>query len=158
VTRRTAAAAALAALVAGGAAATVVLVAGGGGGNGGGGELTPAEYLARASAACTPFARQLDRIVPPDLGSPADVAATVSRALPLLRRQADAVRRIPPPPVLAERVRRFFALNDRALAALAAALDAARRNDRAALGPRLGAWFDAGGAAHEASQRAGFRC
>jgi hypothetical protein len=154
VTRRTAAAAAVAALVAGGAAAAVVLVAGGGGGGG----LTPAEYLARASAACTPFARQLDRIVPPDLGSPADVAATVSRALPLLRRQADAVRRIPPPPVLAERVRRFFALNDRALAALAAALDAARRNDRAALGPRLGAWFDAGGAAHEASQRVGFRC
>ena len=87
------------AVVAGGVAVAVVVLAA----RGGESPLTPAQYLARANAACRPYARQLDRITPPDLASPKDVAASVGRALPVLQAQADAVRRIKPPRELRSR-------------------------------------------------------
>ena len=140
-------------LVAGGVAAGIALAF-----RGGGRSLTPAQYLARADAACQPYGRQLDRIAPPNPGSTTDVAASVARALPILQRQADAVRKIEPPPELEQRVHRFFELTDGSLAALRSVLDAAQRNDAKAMGPRLGAWFDAGDAAQTASKRIGFHC
>jgi hypothetical protein len=140
-------------LVAGGVAAGIALAF-----HGGGSSLTPAQYLARADAACRSYGRQLDRIAPPDPGSTSDVAASVGRALPILQKQADAVRKIRPPRELEQRVRRFFELSDRAVAELGAVLDAAKRNDAEAMGPRLGAWFKASDDSRAASKRVGFRC
>jgi hypothetical protein len=140
-------------IVAGGVAGAVVLVFGGGSGS-----LTPAQYLARADAACRPYGRQLDHVAPPDPGSTADVAASVGRALPILQHQADAVRRIRVPRQLEQRVRRFFTLTDRSLAALRTVLDAAKRDDAKAMGPRLGAWFVASEDAQAASKQVGFHC
>jgi hypothetical protein len=141
------------ALLAGGAAAGLVLAF-----NGGGSSLTPARYLARADAACRRYARELDRIAPPDPGSTTDVAASVSRALPVLQEQADAVRSIDPPRELEQRVRRFFLLTDRSLAALSTVLEAAERNDAETMGPRLGSWFKASDDAQAASKQVGFHC
>lgn len=142
-------------VVAGSLAAGIVLAFGGGPTT----SLSPSAYLARASAVCERYARQLDRIPPPgDLGSPAAVSAAVGRALPVLRKQAAAVRAIKPPRELERSVRRYFELSDRSLAVLGVALDAARRNDRVTMGPKLGAWFEASSAAQAASRKLGFRC
>jgi len=140
-------------LVTGGVAAAVVLVL-----RSGDESLTPAQYLARADAACQPYSRQLDRIAPPNPGSTKDVAASVGRALPILQQQADAVRKIHPPRELEQRVLAFFERTDRSLADLRAVLEAARRNDAKAMGPRLGAWFQASDAAQTASKRVGYHC
>jgi len=125
---------------------------------GSGSAPTPEEYLARADAVCVRYARRMDAIAPPDPTSPADVVASVSKALPILRAQADAVRRIRPPHELEQRVRVFFVRTDRSLAALAAQLAAARRNDVAAMKARFGDWLTASTAAQEASRRVGYRC
>jgi hypothetical protein len=142
-------------VVAGGIAGGIVLAFRGGSTAG----LSPAAYLARGSAVCRGYARQLDHIPPPaDLGSPAAVSAAVGQAFPVLRKQAAAVRAIKPPRELERSVRRYFELSDRSLALLDAALAAARRNDRAVMGPKLGAWFEASAAAQAASRKLGFRC
>lgn len=140
-------------VVAGGVAAGIVLAF-----HGGGSSLTPAQYLERADAVCRPYAQQLDHVAPPDPGSTVDVAASVGRALPILRRQADAVRKIHPPRELEERVRAFFLRTDRSLAALGSVLEAARRGDSKTMGPRLGAWFDASDKAQAASKQVGYHC
>ena len=142
-------------VVAGGLAAGIVLAFRGGSTT----SLSPGAYLARASAVCQRYARQLDQIPPPDdLGSPAAVAAAVGRALPVLEKQSAAVRAIKPPRELEQSVRRYFVLSDRSLAVLGDALRAAKRNDRVTMGPKLGAWFEASSAAQAASRRLGFRC
>ena len=53
---------------------------------------------------------------------------------------------------------RFFELTDRSLAALGAALDAAKRNDAKAMAPRLGAWLKASTDSQTASKRVGYKC
>ncbi|TML68931.1 MAG: hypothetical protein E6G14_08455 [Actinobacteria bacterium] len=141
------------ALVAGAAAAVVVLVAGTGKAS-----VTPEQYLAEASAVCKVYARKLDRVPPPDPGSTADVAASVGRALPILEGQAAAVRKIRPPHALEDQVHAFFARTDRSLGALRAVLEAAKRGDAKAMGPKLGVWFEASDAAQTASHRVGYKC
>ncbi len=154
MTRRVSALVALGvAVVAGGAAVVVVLVAGSHKPS-----LTPTQYLARASAVCRVYARKLDGIPPPDPGSTTAVATSVGRALPVLEQQAAAVRKIRPPRALAKEVKEFFARTDRSLAELHGVLDAAKRGDAKAMGPRFGAWIDASDAAREASHRVGYKC
>jgi hypothetical protein len=153
VTRLSVVAAGGALVLAAGAAAGVVLAF-----RGGGGALTPEEYLDRASAVCVSYARRMDSIAPPDPTSAADVVASVGKALPILQAQADAVRRIRPPRELEARVHAFFVRTDRSLAALAAQLAAARRNDLPAMKARFGDWLDASAAAQAASRRVGYRC
>jgi hypothetical protein len=148
-------------LIVGGAA--LVLVAGVATGvvlgfRGGSGSLTPEEYLDRTSAVCLSYARQMDVIPPPDPTSAAEVVASVGKALPILRAQADAVRRIHPPRELQARVRTFFERTDRSLAALAAQLAAARRHDLPAMKARFGDWLAASVAAQAASRKVGYRC
>ncbi len=142
------------AVVAGAAAAVVVLVVG----SGGKAPLTPAQYVVRASAVCRAYARKLDRISPPDPASTTAVAASVGRALPILEEQAAAVRKIRPPRALQDQVHAFFGRTDRSLGALRAVLEAAKRGDAKAMGPKLGAWFQASDAAQAASHRIGYRC
>jgi len=154
VNRRATLLLALGLVVVTGAAAAVVVVAVGTGRA----PVTPARYLARASAACRVYARKLDQIPPPNPGSTEDVAASVGRALPILEQQAAAVRKIRPPHALEDRVRAFFERTDRSLGALRSVLEAARRNDAKAMGPRLGSWFEASDAAQTASKRVGYQC
>jgi hypothetical protein len=153
VTGRSVVVAGAALVLAAGVAAGVVLAF-----RGGGASLTPEEYLDRASAVCVSYARKMDAIAPPDPTSRADVVASVGRALPILQAQADAVRRIRPPRVLAARVRAFFARTDRSLAALGAELAAAKRNDLPTMKARFGDWLTASTAAQAASRRVGYRC
>jgi hypothetical protein len=141
------------AVAAGAAAVVVVLVVGTGKAS-----VTPEQYLARASAECRVYARKLDRIAPPDPSSTVAVAASVGRALPILEEQAAAVRKIRPPRALEDQVHAFFARTDRSLGALRAVLEAAKRGDAKAMGPKLGAWFQASDAAQTASHRVGYRC
>ncbi len=143
---------ALAVVTAGVAVAVVLLT------RDGSSSLTPAQYLIRADAICRVYARKLDRIPPPDMGSTTAVAQSVARALPVLTEQASAVRALDPPRELEERVRRFFRRTDRSLAALAAVLDAAKRGDAKTMGPRLGAWLAASTEAQTASHEVGYRC
>jgi hypothetical protein len=143
-----------AAVVAAAAAAAIVLTVGGGGKP----RLTPAQYLARASAVCRAYQRKLDGIPPPTLGSTVAVAASVGRALPVLEQQAAAVRKIRPPKALEKRVHAFFERTDRSLTDLRGVLDAARRGDSKRMGPKFFAWIDSSDAAREASHRVGFRC
>jgi len=142
------------AVVAGGAGAAVVLAVGSGSKD----SLTPAQYLARASAVCRFYQHKLDGIAPPSLSSTLAVAASVGRALPVLEQQAAAVRKIRPPKALEGRVRVFFVHTDRSLADLRGVLDAARRGDTKTMGPKFFAWIDASNAAREASHRVGYRC
>ena len=122
-------------------------------------ELTPTAYLAQANAACLRYAKRLGRIPPPnDLTSFADVAASAGKALPVLEAQAAAVRKIVPPRALAARVRVLDALVARSNGFLRAALEAARRRDRPAMGLAFGAWLEASTDAHDAAVKLGFRC
>jgi hypothetical protein len=141
------------AVVGGGAAVVVVAVAGTDKTS-----MTSAQYLARASAVCRVYARKLDRVPPPDPSSTTAVAASVGRALPVLEQQAAAVRKIPPPKALAQKVQTFFVRTDRSLAELRGVLDAAKRGDAKTMGPRLGDWIEASDAAREASHRVGYKC
>jgi hypothetical protein len=142
------------AVVTGATAAVIVLVVG----SGSKATMTPAQYLARASAVCRFYQRKLDGIPPPTLGSTVAVAASVGRALPVLEQQAVAVRKIRPPKALEERVRVFFQHTDHSLADLRGVLAAARRGDLKTMGPKFFAWIDASNAAREASHRVGYRC
>jgi hypothetical protein len=153
VTRRSIVIGAALLLVGGGAAAGIAVAFGGGDS-----PLTLEQYLARADAVCISYSRKLDRVVPPDPTSTADVAASVGKALPILRAQADAVRRIRPPHELESRVRAFFVRTDRSLAALASELEAAKRNDAKTMNARFGDWVVASAAAQEASKRVGYHC
>ena len=122
-------------------------------------ELTPAAYLAQANAACVRYAKQLGRVQPPhDLTSFADVAASAGKALPVLEAQAAAVRKIVPPRAMAARVRALTALVARSNGYLRAALEAAKRHDRPAMGRALGAWLEASTDSHDAAVKLGFRC
>lgn len=122
-------------------------------------EITSTAYLARANAVCLRYARQLDRVPPPnDLTSFAAVAASADQALPVLEAQATAVRRIVPPQAMAARVRVLNALVARSNGYLRAALEAATRRDRPAMGLAFGAWLEASTDAHDAAVKLGFRC
>ena len=125
---------------------------------GGDAALTPEEYLDRASAVCVTYARQMDAIAPPDPTSAKDVVASVSRALPILEAQAEAVRRLRAPRELEASVRAFFTRTDRSLAALTAQLAAAKQGDGPAMKARFAEWLAASADAQSASRRVGYRC
>lgn len=113
--------AALAAVVA--AAAVAVVVAASAFGSD---EPSRDEYLAEVRAVCADYGVQLDRIPPPgDLSSPGAIVESLQQALPVLRRQEQAVQALEAPETLRADLARFFRLTDRSLAELQAALDAA---------------------------------
>jgi hypothetical protein len=126
VSRRLYGLVALASLAAGAAVAVGVVFTLGGGGR----KPTRGEYLARVSLVCKGYARQLGRIgAPGDIAAFGDVASVVGQVLPLLRRQAAAMRAVQPPEELRPRLDRLFALSRRSVSALEATLAATRRRD-----------------------------
>src|SRR5262249_33144280 len=103
-------------------------------GCGGGKHRPPArkEYVARIDAICHSYSRKLNVIDPPDLGNLPATAASVARALPILRELADGARAVEPPPADRRLVRRFFASTDASNGALETLGRAAHRGNRAA--------------------------
>ena len=95
---------------------------------GGPGEPSEQAYLARVSRVCRGYGRRLGRIgAPSDVTAYGDVLAAVNQVVPLLRRQAAAMRAVPPPDALRPRLDRLFALDGRAIAQLELVRAAARR-------------------------------
>lgn len=95
---------------------------------------TKAQYFSRVAAICRLYGPKLDAIPPADIAEPANVIDAVSRALPLVKAQTNAVRALKAPPELRAKLAQWFKLHDRRIAKLEEALRAGRRLDLRALG------------------------
>jgi hypothetical protein len=116
-------------------------------------------YLAHLSSVCLSFARRLERVPAPS--SPAaygDVISSLDRVLPLLRSQERSMRAIPPPQALRPRLEALFALDRRAIAALADARQAAGRRDAGGVSAGLARFAHDSGQVHATSVALGIRC
>jgi hypothetical protein len=108
-------------------AAAIVLVA-----NTGSSKAAPtrAEYLSRVAAICRKYGPKLDKIPPPiDVTIPSEITESVRKVEPILRAEAEAVRRLEPPRELREQIAQWNELNRRSIAKLAVALRAAEKID-----------------------------
>jgi hypothetical protein len=86
-----------------------------------------AEYFAKVAAICRTYGPKLDRVPPPaDLGIPSELAAAARKVQPVLKAEADAVRRLKPPRELRTKLVRWSRLNDKSIAKLDETLRAAR--------------------------------
>jgi hypothetical protein len=91
---------------------------------------TKAEYFARIAAICRLYGPKLDKIPPPyDITIPALITRSVRKVEPILRAEAEAVRRLDPPRELRAQLARWNELNRRSVAKLGEALRAAKRTD-----------------------------
>jgi hypothetical protein len=91
---------------------------------------TRAEYFARIAAICRLYGPKLDKIPPPyDITIPALITRSVRKVEPILRAEAEAVRRLDPPRELRAQLARWNELNRRSIAKLGEALRAAKRTD-----------------------------
>lgn len=91
---------------------------------------TKAEYFARIAAICRLYGPKLDKIPPPyDITIPALITRSVRKVAPILRAEAEAVRRLDPPRELRAQLARWNELNRRSIAKLGEALRAAKRTD-----------------------------
>jgi hypothetical protein len=103
-------------LVAGGIAAGVVLAFGNSSSQA---APTKAQYFRSAAKICAVYGPKLDKITPPqDVTIPGEVVTSLSRAIPIIEAETDAVRALALPRDLAAKIRRWLALKDRTLAAL----------------------------------------
>ena len=91
---------------------------------------TKNQYFARVAAICRIYGPKLDKIPPPiDVTIPSEITESVTRVEPVLRDEADAVRRLKPPPELRQLLARWNDLNQRSIAKLRVALRAAKKID-----------------------------
>jgi hypothetical protein len=91
---------------------------------------TRAEYLSRVAAICRLYGPKLDKIPPPiDVSIPAEITESVRKVEPILRAEAEAVRRLEPPRELRAQLARWNDLNRRSIAKLGEALRAAAKTD-----------------------------
>jgi hypothetical protein len=91
---------------------------------------TKQEYFARVAAICRVYGPKLDKVPPPyDITIPALITRSVTKVEPILRAEAQAVRRLRPPPELRARLARWNELNERSIAKLSEALRAAKKID-----------------------------
>jgi hypothetical protein len=91
---------------------------------------TKSEYFARVAAICRLYGPKLDKIPPPyDITIPALITRSVRKVEPILRAEAEAMRRLEPPPELRAQLARWNELNARSIAKLRVALRAAAKTD-----------------------------
>jgi hypothetical protein len=91
---------------------------------------TRAEYLSRIAAICREYGPRLDKIPPPiDVTIPSEITESVRKVEPILRAEAEAVRRLEAPRELRKQVSRWNELNQRSIAKLGEALRAAEKTD-----------------------------
>jgi hypothetical protein len=114
------------AIVAAGVAAAVVLV------SSGRSEAAPtkSQYFAQVAAICKRYGPKLDKIPPPiDVTIPSEITESVRKVEPVLRAEADAMRRLTPPRELRTQLARWNELNQSSIAKLGEALRAAKKVD-----------------------------
>ena len=88
---------------------------------------TKAEYFARIAAICRLYGPKLDKIPPPyDITIPALITRSVRKVEPILRAEAEAVRRLDPPRELRAQLASWNELNRSSIAKLGEALRAAK--------------------------------
>ena len=115
------------AAVAGALAAAIVLAFGSGASEA---ALTKSQYFARVAAICRLYGPKLDKVPPPiDVTIPSEITESVRKVEPVLRAEAEAVRRLKPPPELRAQLARWNELNERSIAKLGEALRAAAKTD-----------------------------
>ena len=91
---------------------------------------TKSEYFARVAAICRFYGPKLDKIPPPyDVTIPALITRSVTKVEPLLRAEAQAMRRLKPPRELKDKLARWNTLNQQSIAKLGEALSAAKNVD-----------------------------
>jgi hypothetical protein len=91
---------------------------------------TKVEYFARVAAICRLYGPKLDKIPPPyDITIPALITRSVRKVEPILRAEAEAMRRLQTPSELRAKLARWNELNRRSIAKLGVALRAAARTD-----------------------------
>lgn len=91
---------------------------------------TKREYFAHVAAICRLYGPKLDKIPPPyDITIPALITRSVKKVEPILRAEAEAMRRLEPPRALRAQVARWNELNRRSIAKLRVALRAAEKID-----------------------------
>ncbi len=91
---------------------------------------TKSQYFARVAAICRLYGPELDKIPPPiDITIPFEITESVRKVEPVLRAEAEAVRRLVPPRELRTQLARWNDLNQRSIAKLRVALRAAENND-----------------------------
>ena len=108
-------------------AVAVVLIA-----NAGSSKAAPtrAEYLSRVAAICRRYGPKLDKVPPPiDVTIPSEIIESVRKVEPILRAEAEAVRRLAPPRELRVQLARWNELNQRSIAKLGDVLRAAAKTD-----------------------------
>ena len=82
------------------------------------------------AAICRIYGPKLDKIPPPiDVTIPSEITESVQKVEPVLRAEAEAVRRLEPPRELRARIVRWNELNQRSIAKLREALRAAKKVD-----------------------------
>ena len=91
---------------------------------------TKSQYFARVAAICRTYGPKLDKIPPPiDVTIPSEITESVTKVEPVLREEAEAVRRLKPPRELRQLLARWNDLNQRSIAKLRVALRAAKKID-----------------------------
>jgi len=91
---------------------------------------TKAQYFARVAAICRKYGPKLDKVPPPiDVSIPSELWESAEKVLPILRAEADDVRRLVPPRELRDKLARWIKLNDQSIAKLAATLPAAKEKN-----------------------------
>jgi hypothetical protein len=91
---------------------------------------TRSQYFARVAAICRLYGPKLDKVPPPiDVTIPSEITESVRKVEPILRAEAEAVRRLEPPRELRARLAKWNELNQRSIAKLGEALRAAEKTD-----------------------------
>ena len=91
---------------------------------------TRAEYLSSVAAICRKYGPKLDKIPPPiDVTIPSEITESVRKVEPILRAEAEAVRRLAPPRELRALLAQWNELNQRSIAKLGEALRDAEKID-----------------------------
>ena len=88
---------------------------------------TKSQYFARVAAICRIYGPKLDKIPPPiDVTIPSEITESVTKVEPVLRAEAEAVRRLKAPAELSPQLQRWNKLNQQSIAKLRVALRAAK--------------------------------
>jgi hypothetical protein len=126
---------------------------------GSGAEPSRKQYLVHVSSVCTAYARRLERVpAPSDPAAYGNVISSLQQVVPLLRAQERAMRAIPPPRSLQLTVGRLFAVDRTSIAALDAALAAAKRRDAGGVASDLARFSSVRDRVHSLAVALGIRC
>jgi hypothetical protein len=112
------------------AVAALALVAGGCGSNSGSKRLSKAEFVSRADAICAKYEKRVQSRmagVPP--GDQKQLASSIEKVLPVIRKGNDELRSLKPPESLQARFDRWMGIADAEVTAAQKLQDALNKND-----------------------------